>query len=101
MVHASIHHPSVILHGFFNEGPSNDPNACKGYETLSQTVQNLVGTPAKALVTWASDKKTSDKCFDSAQVISFNELVDLMGVFFIDLMGVFFKSALLILLFQS
>jgi beta-glucuronidase len=73
MVHASIHHPSVILHGFFNEGPSNDPNACKGYETLSQTVQNLVGTPAKALVTWASDKKTSDKCFDSAQVISFNE----------------------------
>lgn len=73
MVQTSFHHPSVILHGFFNEGPSNDVHACSGYETLSQTIKGIVGTPQKALVTWASDKKTSDKCFNAADVVSFND----------------------------
>jgi beta-glucuronidase len=73
MVETSFSHPSVIIHGFFNEGPSNDVNACPGYATLSNTIIAAVGTPAARLATWASDKKSADKCFDSAQIVSFND----------------------------
>ena len=31
MVSASASHPSVIIHGFFNEGQSDDPRACPAY----------------------------------------------------------------------
>ncbi len=31
MISASFNHPSVVFFAFFNEGPSDDPNACPGY----------------------------------------------------------------------
>lgn len=31
MVETSINHPSIIVHGFNNEGPSSDKDACPGY----------------------------------------------------------------------
>jgi len=71
MIHASVAHPSVILHGFFNEGPSSDPTACPGYAASSKAVHDAV--PANwRLATWASDKTTSDKCLGFADVVSFN-----------------------------
>ena len=72
MVETSIHHPSVIFHGYFNEGPSSDPKACVGYQTLADTIKARVGTPPTRLVTWASDKTTSDVCLGAADVVSFN-----------------------------
>jgi len=69
MVHTSIHHPSVILHGFFNEGPSSESDACVGYQALADTVRSLTSS---RLVTWASDKTTGDKCLSNADVVSFN-----------------------------
>ena len=69
MVHNSIHHPSVILHGFFNEGPSSDPKACGGYQTLADTVRSLVGNPPTRYATWASDKGRSDVCLNASDVI--------------------------------
>ena len=71
MVTTSVAHPSVILHGYFNEGPSSDANACVGYKALADTIHSLVG-PTQRLVTWASDKTTTDKCLEFADVVSFN-----------------------------
>jgi len=72
MISASINHPSVIFHAFYNEGPSSDPKACAGYNASAEAIRNRVGHPPTRLVTWASDKKTSDVCLGVADVISFN-----------------------------
>jgi beta-glucuronidase len=36
MVQTSFAHPSVLFHGFFNEGPSNDAAACPAYEASAE-----------------------------------------------------------------
>ena len=72
MVMASYSHPSIILHGFFNEGPSPDAKACTGYAACAEAIRALV-PPSHRMVTWASSAKEKDKCFDSADVLSFNE----------------------------
>jgi len=72
MISASINHPCVILHAFYNEGPSNDPKACPGYNESASAIRARVGNPPTRLVTWASDKKESDVCLPIADVVSFN-----------------------------
>eukprot|EP00049_Salpingoeca_infusionum_P004894 m.85133 g.85133 ORF g.85133 m.85133 type:complete len:621 (+) comp12776_c0_seq3:137-1999(+) len=74
MVSASINHPSVILHGFYNEGPSDKRSACPGYNTSAEAIRERVSGhfPPSRLVTWASDKGTNDVCLDIADVVSFN-----------------------------
>ena len=79
MVHASVAHPSVILHGFFNEGPSSDPTACPGYAASSKVVHDAVPLSWR-MATWASDKTTSDKCLSAADVVSFNNYPGAPGV---------------------
>ena len=71
MVQTSANHPSVLLHGFFNEGPSNDKAACVGYQTLADTVHAHADATWRK-VTWASDKTTGDVCLAAADVVSFN-----------------------------
>ena len=71
MVKSSVAHPSVIMHGFFNEGPSSDPKACPGYAASSQAIHDLVPLNWR-LSTWASDKTASDVCLHFADVVSFN-----------------------------
>jgi beta-glucuronidase len=71
MVQTSANHPSLIFHGFFNEGPSSDKAACVGYQALADTVHSLVQRSWR-MVTWASDKTTSDVCLAAADVVSFN-----------------------------
>ena len=72
MVRASYSHPSVILHGFFNEGPGTDPKACSGFRELASEIRSLV-PPSHRMVTWASSAKTRDECLESADVLAFNE----------------------------
>ena len=72
MVRASYSHPSIVFHGFFNEGPADDPAACAGYSALAREIRSLV-PPSHRLVTWASSAKTHDRCFEAADVLSFNE----------------------------
>lgn len=62
MVETSIAHPSVILHGFFNEGPSDNVDACVGYAASAEAVRSRVSVPASRLVTWANNHLGSDKC---------------------------------------
>jgi hypothetical protein len=72
MISASINHPSVIFHGFFNEGPSDEISACSGYKTCAETIQKRVGNPPTRLVTWASNKGSRDQCLHHADIVSFN-----------------------------
>lgn len=73
MISASINHPCVVFHGFFNEGPSNDPQACSGYQASADVVKKRVGTTVPSrFVTWANDHLMSDVCLGFADVISFN-----------------------------
>jgi len=72
MISASINHPAVLFHAFYNEGPSNDPKACPGYNASASAIRERVGNPPTRLVTWASSQKTSDVCLDIADVLSFN-----------------------------
>eukprot|EP00050_Salpingoeca_kvevrii_P002588 m.197425 g.197425 ORF g.197425 m.197425 type:complete len:621 (+) comp10645_c0_seq1:1304-3166(+) len=72
MIDASINHPSVIFHAFYNEGPSDDKRACPGYNASASAIRARVGDPPTRFVTWASNKRTKDQCFEFADVLSFN-----------------------------
>ncbi|KAL1520238.1 hypothetical protein AB1Y20_023708 [Prymnesium parvum] len=72
MVLASYSHPSVIIHAFFNEGPSDDPAACFAYNASARAIRALVA-PSHRLVTWASSAKEKDVCLGAADVLSFND----------------------------
>lgn len=79
MVETSINHPSIIVHGFNNEGPSDKQAACPGYNQSANAIRERTtvvkgqGRPDWRLVTWASDKKTSDVCLAIVDHISFND----------------------------
>ncbi|EGD74550.1 hypothetical protein PTSG_05914 [Salpingoeca rosetta] len=73
MISASINHPSVIFHAFYNEGPSDNPAACPGYNASASAIRARVGSPPSRLVTWASDTRTNDVCLHIADVVSFND----------------------------
>eukprot|EP00666_Eupelagonemidae_sp_cell4sb_P017157 gene17157-4549_t len=84
MVTASMNHPSVIFHGFFNEGTTTKEGACVGYEEAAARVRRWAGTfdpasprgregTAARLVTWADNKRTKSLCLDHADVLSFNQ----------------------------
>lgn len=60
MVGASISHPSVLMHGFFNEGPSSDPRACPAYAASAAAIRRQV-PPSHRLVTWATSAKEKVK----------------------------------------
>ena len=75
MVTTSLAHPSVFFHAFFNEGPTNDPKACVGYEASAagiRAIANIDGAPPARLVTWADNKGPAGLCFASASVLSYN-----------------------------
>jgi beta-glucuronidase len=75
MVGASFAHPSVIIHGFFNEGPSNNRSACTGYGAMADRIRSRVVTPGNApmrFVTWANNHNTTDVCIAHEDIISFN-----------------------------
>eukprot|EP00026_Physarum_polycephalum_P004975 Phypoly_transcript_05001.p1 GENE.Phypoly_transcript_05001~~Phypoly_transcript_05001.p1 ORF type:complete len:641 (+),score=19.62 Phypoly_transcript_05001:49-1923(+) len=69
MISASFNHPCVILFGFFNEGPSNEVDACPGYQACAAVVHERTSTH---YATWASNQLLSDVCLKYADVISFN-----------------------------
>eukprot|EP01059_Diplonema_ambulator_P031384 TRINITY_DN5734_c0_g1_i1.p1 TRINITY_DN5734_c0_g1~~TRINITY_DN5734_c0_g1_i1.p1 ORF type:complete len:623 (+),score=162.68 TRINITY_DN5734_c0_g1_i1:629-2497(+) len=70
MVHASFNNPSVLMWGFFNEGPSNDQKSCDdGYKVMADTIKAM---DTSRLVTWADDKKNESKCLPYADLVSFN-----------------------------
>ena len=71
MVSTSINHPSVFFAAFYNEGPSNDVDACVGYAALAATVRARAASSWR-MVTWANNKLSADACIAYEDVISFN-----------------------------
>eukprot|EP00965_Chrysotila_dentata_P160697 5306330-Pleurochrysis_carterae.AAC.1 len=72
MLSSSLSHPSVMVHGFFNEGPSSSLAACAAYAACAAAVR-AAAPPQHRLVSWASSEKTKDVCLDSADVVAFNQ----------------------------
>lgn len=69
MVRNSFNHPSVILWGFLNEGPSNDAGAAPLYREL---IAALRADDPSRLVSYASFHWADDLHFELADVISVN-----------------------------
>jgi len=69
MVAAAVNHPSVILWGILNEGPSDSAAARPLYEKMFARLKELDPTRP---VTYASNKVFRDVCMDLADVISLN-----------------------------
>ena len=75
MVGASFAHPSVIIHGFFNEGPSDNKSACAAYGAMADRIRSRVVTPnapPMRFVSWANNHGSKDACIVHEDVISFN-----------------------------
>lgn len=69
MLAASFNHPSIFTWGFFNEGPSNDKNACVGYKACSDRIK---ARDPHRFVTWASNKNDKDVCMEHATLVAYN-----------------------------
>lgn len=75
MCHASGPLASSIshhLHAFYNEGPSNDPRACAGYNASASAIRTLAPSSHR-MVSWASCWKEADVCLAAADVVAFND----------------------------
>ncbi|KAA0177338.1 hypothetical protein FNF27_01116 [Cafeteria roenbergensis] len=76
MVETSANHPSVLYHAFYNEGPSDNPLICGGYNESAMAIRRRVstaGSPPTRLVTYASDKREFDFCLGVTDAVSFND----------------------------
>lgn len=69
MVETSFNHPSVILWGFLNEGPSDMAWARPAYEESAALLRSL--DPSRP-ITFASHKPLTDLCFDLVDIVSQN-----------------------------
>ena len=69
MNNTAFNHPAGILFAFLNEGASDVVAACPTYATLAARYRSL---SVNGLVSWASNRATTDKCLASADVVSFN-----------------------------
>lgn len=70
MLDNDFNHASIAFWGFFNEGPSNHEEACRGYQASSDAIQARDTT---RFVTYASNQPPPrDVCYEAATVISYN-----------------------------
>ncbi|OGV58410.1 MAG: hypothetical protein A2X49_10620 [Lentisphaerae bacterium GWF2_52_8] len=69
MVRNSYNHPSVIIWGFMNEGPSNAESCRDFYASLFSTVRK---EDSSRLVTYASNMNKHDLFFEMADIVSLN-----------------------------
>lgn len=69
MLEASMNHPSILMWGWFNEGPSDQKEACPAYAACAELARARDPTRFQ---TWASNKELNDVCLDHASLISFN-----------------------------
>lgn len=69
MMDNAMNHASIMIWGFFNEGPSDLTAACGAYLDCADTFRKRDQT---RLVSYASNKVSGDICLHTADVISFN-----------------------------
>ena len=69
MMEASMNHPSIMVWAWFNEGPSDDPEACEGYKACAE----VAAKDPTRFRSYASSKKVKDKCLEHVTLVSFND----------------------------
>ena len=70
MLDNALNHASIAFWGFFNEGPSHNKKACKGYQASFDVISARDPT---RFITYASNRLPSrDLCYHAATVISYN-----------------------------
>lgn len=69
MLDNALNHASIMTWGWFNEGPSDNAEACPGYAACTGLARNRDPT---RFTTWASNNDLKDKCLEHASLISFN-----------------------------
>lgn len=70
MLDNALNHASIFAWGWFNEGPSNMPDACPAYAACNRWVRARDTT---RFTTWADDMKLRGACFEHASLISLND----------------------------
>lgn len=70
MLDNALNHASVMAWGWFNEGPSDDEEACPGYAACASLVRTRDPT---RFTTWANHKGLNDQCLEHASLIAFND----------------------------
>lgn len=69
MLHASMNHPAVIIWGYLNECASHLPESVSFYQALTRAVHEQ---DFSRPVSYASNRKEFDVCFDAADLIAIN-----------------------------
>lgn len=69
MIRESWNHPSVIVWGFLNEAETDAPEALPFLEHAASVVRELDPT---RLVSYASNRPFTDRCFSVADIVSLN-----------------------------
>jgi beta-glucuronidase len=69
MLDNAMNHPSIAFWAFFNEGQSDEEDACLGYQANADTI---LARDSTRFITYASNRAFHDKCYDSATVVSHN-----------------------------
>jgi len=69
MMDNALNHASIMIWAYFNEGPSDQIDACGAYATCAETFRQRDPT---RLISYASNKLGGDACLHTADVVSFN-----------------------------
>jgi len=69
MMDNAMNHASIMIWAFFNEGPSDQIDACGAYRKCAETFRQRDPT---RLTSYASNKLGGDACLHTVDVVSFN-----------------------------
>merc|ERR1711998_327907 len=64
-----MNHAAILTWGWFNEGPSNFPDACPAYAACASYSRSRDPT---RFTTWADDQLLRGACYEHATLIAFN-----------------------------
>lgn len=70
MIDNALNHAGVFTWGYFNEGPSDHPEACPAYAACAEVSTQRDPT---RFTTWADNKKSAGACYEHATLIAFND----------------------------
>jgi len=70
MLDSALNHASVLAWGWFNEGPSQHPEACPAYAACAERARSR--DPSR-FTTWADDMKLKGTCYQHASLIALND----------------------------
>ena len=70
MLDNALNHAAIMTWGWFNEGPSDDPEACVGYAANTEYAR---GRDPTRFYTYASHVGLDDVCWETVSLVSMNK----------------------------